>query len=523
MCMNIKRNSIMRERLLTIIAFLFLSITVFGQKGIETINGFKYAYVNTIVYENNNIDIYGITDYLKNELSKKGLIILDNNRNNWPKEAMDNNCLIGIWIPESSHHGIADGMDAGYKIKNCENKIVYESVSSARNFHMGLDYELNVKIAIKKAFKPIEKFNYKYDELLSPKIQYPIVEKTTETEESLKKYFDNNKLNSIEGIYKSYQNDRTGFYKFGIIKSGEMFKVIIIESDLPQWISGEVKAYCEPTSMKGFYSVKWFMANKTSTETFASMENEAILSIEFTNQENNQKKQDKFIKMYPATTGGFSAKADNSKASGSGFFISTNGTVATNAHVIEDASKIELIIANELGTFTYKAKVLLTDSKNDVAIIQVDDANFKGLSTLPYSLTEKTNVGEKVFTIGYPLNDIMGINYKVTDGIISSKSGIADDVRYYQISVPVQPGNSGGPLFNKDGNVIGITSAKLNSQAVGTSVENVNYAIKISYLLNLYNMLPNTNQEQNSTQLAGKELQDQIKTLKNYVCLIKIY
>jgi S1-C subfamily serine protease len=117
----------------------------------------------------------------------------------------------------------------------------------------------------------------------------------------------------------------------------------------------------------------------------------------------------------------------------------------------------------------------------------------------------------------------MGTNYKVTDGIISSKSGIADDVRYYQISVPVQPGNSGGPLFNKDGNIIGITSAKLNSKAVGTSIENVNYAVKISYLLNLYNMLPNSNQSENPSQLAGKELQEQVKTLKNYVCLIKIY
>ena len=161
--------------------------------------------------------------------------------------------------------------------------------------------------------------------------------------------------------------------------------------------------------------------------------------------------------------------------------------------------------------------------KNDVALIQIDDSTFKGLSTLPYSLTEKTEVGEKVVTIGYPLNDIMGSNYKVTDEIISSKSGIADDVRYFQISVPIQPGNSGGSLFNKDGNIIGITSAKLNSKAVGTLVENVNYAIKISYLLNLYNMLPIANHIANSSQLSGKELQEQIKTLKNYVCLIKIY
>jgi len=121
------------------------------------------------------------------------------------------------------------------------------------------------------------------------------------------------------------------------------------------------------------------------------------------------------------------------------------------------------------------------------------------------------------------LNDIMGSNYKVTDGIISSKSGIGDDVRYYQITVPLQPGNSGGPLFNKEGNIIGLTSARLNSEAVGTQVENVNYAIKVSYLLNLYNMVPNASKLTSNSEVATKQLQDQIKVLKNYVCLIKIF
>ena len=511
----------MKQKLFTITTLLLWTLNVWGQKGIEAINGFKYAFVSYLVYENKQVDIYGITAYLRSELSKKGLIVLDGLTKNWPKEAKLNPCLVGIWFPSHSDGNIANSAKGGFIVRNCKDEIVYENFSFAS--HFGYYYEKNSQLAIEKAFKPLRSFTYRFNESLTPTVQYPTVETTTETEESLKKYFDNNKLNSIEGIYKSYQSDQVSFYKLGIIKSGDKFKVIIIESDLPQWKTGEVKAYFEPSSMKDFFSAKWFMANKTPIETFASIENDAILSIEFGNQENNQKRQDKFIKMYPTSSGEFSTKSDKSKASGSGFFISTTGIVATNAHVIEDASKIELTIANEIGTFTYKAKVLLTDNKNDVALIQIDDTTFKGLSALPYSLTEKTDVGEKVFTIGYPLNNIMGTNYKVTDGIISSKSGIADDVRYYQISVPVQPGNSGGPLFNKDGNIIGITSAKLNSKAVGTSIENVNYAVKISYLLNLYNMLPNSNQSQNSSQLAGKELQEQIKTLKNYVCLIKIY
>jgi V8-like Glu-specific endopeptidase len=160
---------------------------------------------------------------------------------------------------------------------------------------------------------------------------------------------------------------------------------------------------------------------------------------------------------------------------------------------------------------------------NDVALLKIEDDKFKGLNNIPYAIKEKSDVGSNVFTIGYPLNDVMGTNYKVTDGIISSNSGIADDVRYYQISVPLQPGNSGGPLFNKEGNVIGITTARLNSKAVGTQIQNVNYAIKSSYLLNLYNMIPNSAKLNTTSTLATKSLQDQVKVFKNYVCLIKVF
>jgi S1-C subfamily serine protease len=170
-----------------------------------------------------------------------------------------------------------------------------------------------------------------------------------------------------------------------------------------------------------------------------------------------------------------------------------------------------------------KPKILLSDENNDVAILKIVDEKFKKFSSIPYSIAENAQIGARVFTIGYPLGDIMGSNYKVTDGIISSNTGIADDVRYYQISVPLQPGNSGGPLFDKDGNVIGITSSRLNSEAVGTQVQNVNYAIKSSYLLTLYNMLPNKSVNNNKSQLSYDNFENQIKILKDYVCLISAY
>lgn len=208
-------------------------------------------------------------------------------------------------------------------------------------------------------------------------------------------------------------------------------------------------------------------------------------------------------------------------SSGSGFFISINGYIATNAHVIEGAKKIFVSFSNEIEVSKYAARVVLSDSKNDVAILQITDSNFKSLAIIPFAITEKADIGEKVFTIGYPLNNIMGNNYKVSDGIISSKSGVGDDIRYYQISVPLQPGNSGGPLFNSQGNIIGLTSSRLNSETVGTDIQNVNYAIKSSYLIALYNMISNNNPLPDKSTLIGKELQDQVKILKNYVCLIE--
>jgi S1-C subfamily serine protease len=137
----------------------------------------------------------------------------------------------------------------------------------------------------------------------------------------------------------------------------------------------------------------------------------------------------------------------------------------------------------------YKAKTIVFDEKNDIAIIKIDDENFLGTANIPYVFNTKSqSVGKKVFTLGYPMTRIMGNEIKFTDGSISSKSGFSGDVTKYQISVPIQPGNSGGPLFDYKGNLIGITSGGLNRELLNT--ENVNYAIKSVFLDNLIHNLP---------------------------------
>ena len=504
----------MKKNLITFILFFLLTMHSIGQNN-TFLNGYKYAQVGVLKYPEGRTDNYGITSKLMSNLNKKGFFVLPDDNNSWPTEAKVNTCLILFCYPHTS-----GSSTVGLTIKNCKNETIFEEESTSINWID--DYQDNYNRAFSKCWKIFDNYLYHFDASKTPEEEFPTVEKTNETEESIRTYLTSNKLDPIEGIYNSYQSAISLHYKIGIIKKDNAFKAIIIESELKAWKPSEVKGIFERSTMNGFYSAKWFMGDKSTNETFATLENNVLLSIELKDKK-GEKIQGKFIKMFPTKSENTSPKKDQSKASGSGFFLSSNGIIATNAHVIEDASNIEITFTNEIGSFTYKAKVLLTDAKNDVALLKIDDEKFKGFNSIPYGISEKAETGEKVFTIGYPLNDVMGTNYKVNDGIISSKSGIADDIRYYQISVPLQPGNSGGPLFNKEGNVIGISSARLNGEAVGTKVENVNYAIKASYLLNLYNMLPSSSRLNSTSQVANKELQEQVKVLKNYVCLIRIF
>ena len=207
---------------------------------------------------------------------------------------------------------------------------------------------------------------------------------------------------------------------------------------------------------------------------------------------------------------------------GSGFFISTSGYIVTNNHVIDGVSEIEVEFKYKNEIRGFNAKVIKTDKTNDLAIIKIDDSEFSNLSDIPYNFkTRSVDIGTEIFALGYPMAlSLMGKDIKFTDGKISSKTGLGGDITTYQIQVPIQPGNSGGPLFDFEGNLIGITSSGVNRKLDIT--ENVNYAIKSSYLLNLIDVLPETITLPSSTQLSSKKLTEQIKILSDYVVLIKV-
>lgn len=155
-----------------------------------------------------------------------------------------------------------------------------------------------------------------------------------------------------------------------------------------------------------------------------------------------------------------------------------NGYIVTNFHCVDGAKSIVV----ETSESHYSAKIVATDPSSDLAIIKIYDDKFRGFGEIPYSIERKQcEVGETVWTLGFPMTSIMGNEVKFTDGKISSRTGYMGDLSTYQITVPIHPGNSGGPLFNKNGNVVGVTSSGLDKQLA----DNVNYAIKSNYLLNL--------------------------------------
>ena len=206
---------------------------------------------------------------------------------------------------------------------------------------------------------------------------------------------------------------------------------------------------------------------------------------------------------------------------GSGFFLSEDGYLATNYHVVEHADVIQVSIVRDGKWEHHPAKVVLSDKENDLSILKIDDSEFQTLPPIPYNFsTAIKDTGSEVFTLGYPIADVMGDEVKFTDGKISSKTGIQGDATFYQISVPIQPGNSGGPLFDNNGSIVGITSAALNRDYFKS--ENVNYAIKSSYLKALVDKMPQPIHLQDKAIIADLPLTEKIKRFQTYMTYIKV-
>ena len=334
---------------------------------------------------------------------------------------------------------------------------------------------------------------------------YPSVPNIGLNEVQIKQKIDSQN-NGIVGIYEGFSDNK---YKLACIKDGDEYKLIYMGSQeiLNQWQFGDLKAILRASATPGFFKVNWYMADKTVNADVYAMFEGGSMKIVIDGDE------DGYLKMYP-TSSNIGNPSLAQEWSGTGFALN-NGYIVTNYHVIENAKSIS--IQGIKGDFTskYNATVIATDRYNDLAILQISDNNFNGFGAIPYKVkTSVSEVGEEVFVLGYPLTSTMGDEIKLTTGVISSKTGFQGDVSLYQISAPIQPGNSGGPLFDNKGNLIGVVSAKHKG------AENVGYAIKTSYLKNLVESSTSTSILPNNNQVVGQPLTGKVKRLKNYVFMI---
>lgn len=203
------------------------------------------------------------------------------------------------------------------------------------------------------------------------------------------------------------------------------------------------------------------------------------------------------------------------KFGGTGFAISSNGYILTSYHVIN--GKGSIYVQNSKGV-TYKVVRYYTDPVNDIAILKISDDAFINLGSLPYSIKKGVaRIGDAVYTLGYPKDDVV-----LGDGYVSSRTGLNGDSIAYQVAIPVNPGNSGGPLLDNNGNIVGVINGKENK------TEGAAFAVKSKYIMEALNAIPQDSLSKRvaygkRSALQGLKRNQQVQKMQDYVFNIKVY
>ena len=470
----------------------------------NNVNIDKYKYV---IFENEQSIDWDLDDVLmsvQNIIASTNLEVISLS-NKKTIECLDSTLIANIHIVSEKWSGGHTYITVTfYDYKSGQRIAIVKS--SGIGFSISQDQSIALN-AIKKRFDELFKNNklkdsyFELDRDLSPQVPNIGLD---EIQLKQKIYTQND---GIVGIYEGASGNK---YRLACIKDSDEYKLIYLGSKEPlyQWRFGDVKAFLRPSATLGIFKANWYMDNKTSNSDCYIIFDDGSMKTIIDNDE------DFYLKMYPTPSMNTDTSSQKEKWSGTGFALK-NGYVVTNYHVIENANSIKIQGVNGDFNKQYNATIIATDKYNDLALLQIVDNNFKEFGPIPYNVkTTVSEVGEDIFVLGYPLTSTMGNEIKLTTGVISSKTGFQGDVSLYQISAPIQPGNSGGPLFDNNGNIVGIVNAKHKG------AENVSYAIKTCYLKNLIESSISTSILPNSNQTAGLSLTDKVKSIKNYIFLI---
>jgi S1-C subfamily serine protease len=201
---------------------------------------------------------------------------------------------------------------------------------------------------------------------------------------------------------------------------------------------------------------------------------------------------------------------------GTSFLIDGKGYLITNAHVVKGSSTI--IVTNNKGQ-EFKAKIIYVNNDKDLAFLKIEDEDFKPVGLLPYRIKKNDiDLGEQIFTLGFPREEIV-----YNEGYLSAKTGYNGDTLTCQIAVSANPGNSGGPVLNKNGEVIGILStAQQNAEGVVFAIKSKNI-YKAIYELQKEDSAYERIKVPSASQLRGVDRIRQIKQIQECVYMVKSF
>lgn len=203
------------------------------------------------------------------------------------------------------------------------------------------------------------------------------------------------------------------------------------------------------------------------------------------------------------------------KFGGSGFLVDGKGIIVTNAHVVKDATTI--VVQNVKGQ-EFRSRIIYANPETDLAFLKIEDDDFRSIGPLPYGIRKgSTDLGEQLFTLGYPREEIV-----YNEGYMSAKTGNNGDTLSFQIGVSANPGNSGGPVFNKSGEVIGIVTSRQKA------AEGVVFAISAKNIFRGLEEIRKDTSFQNirltmNSSIRNMDRVQQIKKIEEAVFMVKSY
>ena len=250
--------------------------------------------------------------------------------------------------------------------------------------------------------------------------------------------------------------------------------------------SGAYGIKLKKSALKGVFSVEVYLAAGMLLEANLIVDNPAFLTFNCPDPfSDNGNVRVEMLKLRPEISNEPQVDNSNKIATGTGFLADKNGHVITAAHVISNSETIEM--SGHFGTINSSdIEVALVNEENDIAVLKITNPEMleklQSIDTPNFRSSLSLNVGEPAFVLGHPLSSILGSDIRYSSGEISALSGIQSDPRVLQFSANIQPGNSGGALFDSEGNVLGIIFSTLSPlyalNKTGALPQNVNFAVK---------------------------------------------